>query len=232
MQSEATLEAESGLGWLLAMRGTLIVITGTVWRKGYDLTQEGVQILRRLGQSEMMVMPLMSLFVTAYRVGEDVVLVQAANECLEIATTLGDSWSVVKAKQLLALYAIKVEQFQDAERFGNEALAICENLGDRWSLSALCIEVMSTIAIRREEYQRACQWLNQGLQIAIATDLTNAIQLAYFQLGYVAALQGNFQEAGKYWHQALRIADYFIGDKLNPSWFSVLLPTKGSFSPD
>jgi hypothetical protein len=39
------------------------------------------------------------------------------------------------------------------------------------------------------------------------------MQMAYWQLGYVAALQGDFAQAGAYWRNALSIGERVVGGK-------------------
>ena len=204
-------EAQAGLGWLLAVQGMFTAASERASRKAYELAREGVDILRRLGQPENMVIPLMGLFITARQVGETDVSIQAAHDCLDIATEMNDQWGMVKAKQLLALRAIEEADYEVAERLGNEALAICQSRGDRWSECVICIEVMGTIAILRQRYTLAEQWLFHGLQAAEAIEFRYAMQMAYFQLGYVAVLQEDFASSARYWHQALDVSDHVIG---------------------
>lgn len=211
MRAAATAEARVGLGWLLAVQGMFIVASERSSRMGYDLAREGVHILEQHRQYEEMVIPLISLFITARLVGETVISVKAANDCLRIATEAGDQWGIVKAKQLLALRAIEEEDYAVAENLANEALQICETRGDRWSESVICIEATATIAILRQQYDTAQEWLFRGLGAAEAIDFKYAMQMAYFQLGYTALLNNDHTHAAKHWHKALEVGERVMG---------------------
>jgi tetratricopeptide (TPR) repeat protein len=211
IRNASTVEARASLGWLLAVQGMFIIAGEKSSRIGFDLARRGVQILRDLGQLENMVVPFISLFVTARQVGETDVSVQAANDCLDFATKTGDQWGIVKAKQLLALRAIEEENYDSANTLAAEALSICEARGDRWSESAICIEVMGTTAILLQQYDTAREWLFRGLRSAEAIDFKYAMQMAYFQLGYIALLLNDYAEAAQYWHKALEVGDRMMG---------------------
>ena len=117
-----TDEAQAVLGWLLAVQG-LYYLSGGIYRsvggprKGFLLAQEGIQIVERLqGYDEMMIVPLISLFITASQVNDQNIAVAAAQDCLEIATRIGDEWSIAKAKQFLTIRAIFDADHATAER--------------------------------------------------------------------------------------------------------------------
>lgn len=211
MRTSAMAEARSGLGWLLAVQGMFIVASERSSRGGYDLAREGVHILEQLGEYEDMVIPLISLFITARLVGETVISVKAANDCLRITTEAGNQWGIVKAKQLLALKAIEDEDYAVAGNLASEALQICETRGDRWSESMICIEVLGTIAILQQQYETAEEWLFRGLRAAEAIDFKYAMQMAYFQLGYLAVLNNDHTHAAKHWHKALEVGEGVMG---------------------
>jgi hypothetical protein len=85
MRQQSGEEAESGLGWLLAAQGLFSIAGSTGTRKGFELALDGIGILKRLGQRTEMVIPLMSLFLTAVHVHEEKIARQAAQDCLQIA---------------------------------------------------------------------------------------------------------------------------------------------------
>ena len=211
IRAASTTEAQAGLGWLLSVQGMFIVASERSSRVGYDLARKGVHILEQLRQYEDMVIPLISLFITARQVGETEMSVKAANACLNIATETGNQWGIVKAKQLLALRAIEEENYNTADDLANEALQICEAHGDRWSESVICIEVMGTVEILRQQYDIAQRWLFRGLKAAEAIDFKYAMQMAYFQLGYIAVLNNNYTNAAKHWHKALAVGERVMG---------------------
>jgi hypothetical protein len=155
LRSTATPEAEAALGWLLAAQGLFTVAGGEGPRRGYAMARQGVDILQRLDQRAEMIIPLISLVITAIQVHETAVAVQAARTCLEIATDIDDQWGIAKAKQLLAMRLIEDGAYAVAEQLGQEALAIFVASGDSWSESILCIELLGLLTITQQRFADA-----------------------------------------------------------------------------
>jgi tetratricopeptide (TPR) repeat protein len=244
MRVAATPDAETCLGWLLAAQGLFSIpvadndksIHDKVMeaginelfaehglyndpeagpRKGLTLAQNGVQILKRLGQfDEMMVIPLISLFITASQLmGQEALAVQAAQECLEVATQIDDQWAIAKAKQFLAVRAIEDGDYTKAERLAHEAYRAFEDSGNNWSSSVVCIEVLGLLAITQRQYETAKGWIERGLKAAQEIDFKYSMQTAYWQLGYVAALEEKYPEAGIYWQKAMAVSERMLGGR-------------------
>jgi predicted ATPase/DNA-binding CsgD family transcriptional regulator len=213
MRLASAPEAEAGIGWLLAAQGLFSVAGGAGSRTGFALAQQGVQMLERLDRREELIIPLISLFITAVQVHETHIAVQAAKACLEIATNIDDQWGIAKAKQLLAMQLIEDGAYQEAERLGHEALVIFEESGDSWSKSILCIELMGLLTISLHRYDEASAWIERGLKAAEAIDFKYSMQMACWQLGYVEALKENYPKAGEYWHKALSVGERVVGGK-------------------
>jgi tetratricopeptide (TPR) repeat protein len=157
------------------------------------------------------VIPLMSLFITSCLLDEAGVPLATAGDCLDAALRSGDQWAIAKAKQLLAVEAIGDADYDQAERLAHESLAAFQANGDNWSKSILCTEVLGLLAIRLRQFQTAKDWMMEGLTAAAEIDFKYAMQTAYWQLGFVASLEGNYAEAGMYWHKALGVADQILG---------------------
>jgi hypothetical protein len=234
MRTVDTDEARAGLGWLLAVQG-LYYVSGEIsnrsstpaplWmadfgvymvsgeaRRGYILAQQGTDILKRLDHDKaMLILPLMSLFITACLLDEEGVPLRTAQDCLEAATRLGDAWAIAKAKQLLALRAIGDANYEQAEHLAHEALEAFDSSGDNWSKSVLCIEVLGLLAIRQRQFETAKDWMHKGLGAAGDIDFKYGMQTAYWQLGFVATLEEKYSEAGFYWSKALEVAEQILG---------------------
>ncbi len=213
MRQQTGEEAESGLGWLLAAQGLFSIAGSAGTRKGFELALDGIEILKHLGQRTEMVIPLISLFLTAVHVHEAKIARQAAQDCLQIALEIDDRWGVAKAKQLLSICAIDDGQYEHARQLADEALQIFEESGDLWSKSVLCIEVLGLLAVTLRQFDEAKQWMERGRKAAEEIDFKYSIQMAYWQLGFVEALQDHYAAAGNYWQQALRIGERVIGGK-------------------
>ena len=215
-----TEEAQEALGWLLAAQA-LYCVSGGIYRsgggmrKGFNLAQQGMQVIERLNRyNEMMIIPLISMFITASLVNETDLAFAAGQECLEVATQINDGWGIAKAKQFLSIRAIKDTDFTTAERLTYEAVNAFEKSGDKWSESVICIEVGSLLAITLQQFDSAKEWIERGLKSADSIDFGYSRQMAYWQLGYVATLQNNFTEAAKYWQEALKIGEDVIGSPI------------------
>lgn len=240
MQADSSEDAQACLGWLLAAQGLfsvpvgdyeehkdnspqelrlathgLYITIGVGPERGFSLAQNGVRILKRLGKfKEMMIIPLMSLFITASQNPEEhAVSRQAAVDCLELATEIGDRWAIAKANQFLAVMAIDEGEYERAGRMAHQALIAFEANGDFWSTSVLYIEVLGLLAITLRQFENAKEWILRGLNAAQEIDFKYSIQTAYWQLGFVAALEENYPEAGQYWHKALAVSDRMLGGR-------------------
>ncbi len=239
LQGDPAEEAQACVGWLLAVQGLFSIpvedyeydegipppplelashglfTVGVGPQKGFELAQKGMQILRGLrGYQEMKIIPLISLFLIASRLPEgDDISRQAAWECLEIATEIGDRWAIAKAKQFLAVMAIESGEYEQAGPMAHEALAAFEAGGDHWSISVVCIEVLGLLDISQRRFDSARAWIQRGLQAAEEIDFKYSIQTAFWQLGFIAALEEDYAEAGKYWRKALAVSDRMLGGR-------------------
>jgi hypothetical protein len=90
---------------------------------------------------------------------------------------------------------------------------------DRWSESTLCIEVLATVAIIKQQYQVARQWLQQGLEAAASLDFVYAVRTAYFQLGYISVLNNDYSNAAAYWNKAIMLGDQGVGSIVATGFF-------------
>ena len=240
MRAASTAEAGACLGWLLAAQGLYSVpvrdyddkladgFAQPLWaahglyaiseagpQHGFTLAQSGMQILKRLGKhDDMMTLPLISLFITASQLVEgEAVALQAAQDCLDIATELDDRWAIAKAKQFLAVRVIEDGEYEKAERLAHEALAAFEASGDNWSSSVVCIEVLGLLTITLRQFEAAREWIQKGLKAAEEIDFKYSMQTAYWQLGFVAVLEEKYPEAGKYWRKALGVSAHMLGGR-------------------
>lgn len=240
MRAESTEEADACLGWLLSVQGLfgipvqdydesaedehthtwlathgLYNAIGIGPEHGFTLAQNGVRILMQLQRfKEMKIVPLISLFITASQMpDENHTAHQAALDCLKIAMEIDDRWSIAKAKQFLAVLAIESGEYEHAARLADEALTAFGANGDNWSVSVLCTEVLGLLAITLKQFDAARSWIWKGLQAAEEIDFKYSIQTAYWQLGYVAALEENYGEAGVFWHRALAVSDRMLGGR-------------------
>ncbi len=211
MRGQAGDEARAGLGWLLAAQGLYSLAGGDGARQGFALAQEGVSILSKFQRPEEMLIPCISLFIAAIRTNKGNVASRAAADCYEIANTIGDPWGIAKAKQLLTVHAIEEHDYATAEHLGHEALAFFEESGDNWSVSVLCIEVLALLAITKRQFDRARTYIERGVKAASAIDFEYSLQMAYWQLGYIEALQENYAKSGEYWSKALGIGERIVG---------------------
>ncbi len=238
MRADNTTEAQASLGWLLSAQGLFsipVLDYPKHWRlrstsealaeyglydivrsgaeRGLALALEGVQILKRVGScDERLIIPLMSVFIAACHLTEEETLsLPAAEECLEVASKINDSWSIAKAKHLLAVRAIENRDYVKGESLAIDALTTFDANRDNWSSSVVCIEVLAFLAVTLQQYESANAWLNRGLKAAEEIDFRYSMQTAYWQLGYVAALQEDYVKAGVYWQKAMAISDRMLG---------------------
>lgn len=219
MEGKATPESRAGLGWLMAVQGLYQVVDGyeregfVKARAGFMKAQQGVEILRVQQCTEMMVIPLISTIVAACYFNEAHVARHAAQECLDIALAHRDDWGAAKARQFLAMMALDERRLDDARQHALDALRSFEAIGDRWSIGILCVEVLGLLETVERSFDAARQWIQRGLDIAEEVDFDYARQMAYWQFGYVEALQGNYGGAARHWQMAQNVGDRNFGLK-------------------
>lgn len=210
---DGSREAERCQGWLLAVAGLFHVAGGYDSREGFRLASEGVSVLHETGRPQDMIIPSISLTLTAIRCGDKRVARSAAEDCLTAAEAAAEDWGTAKARQLLALLAVQEGDLGRAEELAGAALESYQRRHDRWSESVLCIEVLGAMEIARRDLDSAEGWIRRGLQAARTLDFRYSIQMANWQLGYLEALRENYQGAGGYWQRALEVGDRVMGSK-------------------
>jgi hypothetical protein len=232
MREVDTEDSRAVLGWLLAAQGSFnaaggIPNTGSFspdWiaakgffsgtsflsgvRRGFALAQEGLNLLNQIEDlyEEMMIIPLISMCVTACQLGKEEEVFRAAQDLLRVASKIGDQWAIAKAKQFLAVRAIEDGEYQLAEQLAREAFNILQDGGDKWSKSVICIEVLGMLAITVRDLEAARYWIATGLDAAEKIGFQYSIQTAHWQLGFVAALEEDYSLAGQHWRKAQGIA--------------------------
>ncbi|MAS33663.1 MAG: hypothetical protein CL610_06640 [Anaerolineaceae bacterium] len=232
MREVATDASYAVLGWLLAAQGSFcaaggIPSTGSFtpdWiaakgfysgtsflagvRRGFTLAVEGLSLLRQIDapHDAMLIIPLISMCVTACQLGKEEEVFQAAQDLLTIASDIQDKWAVAKARQFLAIRAIENGEYQLAEQQARDAFDILEACGDKWSKSVICIEVLGMLATTVRDLESARYWMIAGLEAAEKIGFEYSIQTAHWQLGFVAVLQEDYALAGQHWHKAQGIA--------------------------
>jgi hypothetical protein len=70
--------------------------------------------------------------------------------------------------------------------------------------------LLETVA---RDFDSARGWVQRGLDAAEEIDFDYSRQLAYWQFGYIEALQENYGGAARYWTMAQNIGDRIVGLK-------------------
>ena len=219
MQSLNTPQAETGLGWLLAVQGLYRVVNGyeregfVKAKAGFVQAQQGLDMLRLNQRTDMMTVPMINAIIAACHFNERQFARQTAWECLQIAQERDDSWGMAKAQHFLSMMAFDDGDYDAARQLALDALHSSEIVGDRWSKSILCIEVLGLLETVQRDFDAARNWIQQGLEAAEEIDFDYSRQLAYWQFGYVEALQENYSAAARNWQLAKNIGDRIVGLK-------------------
>ena len=219
MERLSASEAKAGLGWLMAVQGLYQVVNGyeregfVQAKAGFIKSQQGVDLLRAQQRPDMMAIPLISTIIAACHFNETKVARQLAQECLEVSLANKDDWGVGKAQQFLAMMALDEGRYEAARQLALDALLSFEASGDRWSKSILCIEVLGLLETIGRDIEAAHQWIQRGLDAAEEIDFAYSRQAAYWQFGYVEALQENYGAAARYWQMAQNIGERTFGLK-------------------
>jgi tetratricopeptide (TPR) repeat protein len=84
---------------------------------------------------------------------------------------------------------------------------IFEELGESWGLAWSSGVVLGSVAVELGDYAEAQERYRRGLDAALEINYRRAIQHAYSNLGHVALLTGEPQEAEHYFLQSLSISE-------------------------
>ncbi len=131
---------------------------------------------------------------------------------LDLAERIGDQRTIAKASLSMSRAIATRGQNLDATRLAQTSLEIAEAAGDQ-ETKAGALLILGMLAYYRREYTRAIRSLKEslaifrGLQGAGGQDHSHSMGRALNFMGLTFLNQGDFEQAGKEWRQALRLVE-------------------------
>jgi predicted ATPase/DNA-binding CsgD family transcriptional regulator len=197
-------EAEALRALALAHQGYFLAWLG-LSQQGYELANEGVIVLERLGLPEDLALALVSLVLNIYFLDlpewED-----AARKFLRAATEIDEKWLLAYSLYSVSLVALRRQDYAEARQLSESGLKIGEEIDNLFG-SALPLLVLGHAAFALGEYAKAKAYYLRCLSTAEEVGFRWAIQIATKYLGRVAFSMGEIAEAKAHYLRSLRIAE-------------------------
>jgi len=186
--STALARALQGAGRLARFQGD--------YERARALSEEGLAVSNRLGDSESRVWFLISLGAVELHQGDYGRAAALFEEGLVLSRALGDKGLISMALSDLGVVARIRGDFERAEALLGESLALSRTLEDKWRI-ALSLHSLGMVAFRRGEYDRAAGLFAESLVRAgqvrdkwIADDCLDG-------LAAVACARGHYEHAAR-----------------------------------
>ena len=201
----SSVATELALGRVLAPLGWFYSDLGFA-EKGATTCDEAINILRQYDSSEDLLAALFDRQRTAFDLFQPDVVVNLAEEGLEIAQAINDKywaghlmvWAGAGPQGGLEVNHGQTRQF--AER----ALALCEELGNRWGMIR-ALEVLSQVCWRQAQYVRAKHCVEQALLIAKSFGRARTLAGLYSVQARIARSEADYATAQMSWRQTLHL---------------------------
>lgn len=128
--------------------------------------------------------------------------VGAYQQATEIAQTLGDRVALAVCYNNLADWMIYGQKYEDAIRLREQSMAISQTLGSRIGVGRALIGIAKAETLL-ERYDRAWDFLRQGLPYILSTGDMEGELHAYLNLAHLYAREGDIPRACDYYQRTL-----------------------------
>jgi predicted ATPase/DNA-binding CsgD family transcriptional regulator len=184
--------------------------------QGYELAENGVDILQQRNHSEALVFAYDSLAVNAYFLNRFTEEIEAINKMVIIAAEIGDKWLLAFTLFAASMAALIKEDYVEAKRHAESQLDLNEEIGDVIG-STMPLIVLGHVALANGKYEEARAYYLRCLKISEEVRFHYAIQTSSKYLGKVALSMGEIIEAEEYLVQSLIISKEigFVRDIIN-----------------
>jgi predicted ATPase/DNA-binding CsgD family transcriptional regulator len=183
---------------------------------GYELAQEGMEVLQQLNRREALVIACDSLILHAYFLGRHTEALKATKLMLRTATETDDPWLLAFTLFAASMDALIREDYSEAKQLARTNLNLNQEIGDVIG-STLPLTVLGHAALANDEHEEARGFYLRCLKISEETDFHWGMQTTSKYLGKVAISMGKIAEAEDYLLQCLRITNEigFVRDIIN-----------------
>jgi len=191
-------ELRSRQAWFIALIGQA--------EQGLRQAQDSVKTLRQYRPADVTVNMLDALNINAIFLNDYPVVVQTSQAMLERAERSGDIWERGWALIWLAYALVIRQQAGEALQAGREALAIFEQLHNPFGLSVSAGIILGVISLAVGDVGAARANFLRGVQAAEQINYLRLLQICYDNLGTLALLGRDLDQAHQYFFKSLRIS--------------------------
>ncbi|MFC1879497.1 LuxR C-terminal-related transcriptional regulator [Chloroflexota bacterium] len=184
--------------------------------QGYELAQEGVNILLQLNYPKALAFAYDSLIVNAYFLNHYTEQVEITNKMMKLVNETDDKWLLALLLFAPAMVGLITENYTETKRIAEASLDLYEEIGDV-ILSTMPLILLGHVSLAQKEYERARSIYLRCLEISEQAGFIYSMQTSRKYLGKVTLSLGFITEAENYLVQCLRITKEvgFIRDVIN-----------------
>jgi len=205
---EVAIEALEGkdsitLGKLLAGQG--LFFERYAWfEKCHASAEKSVAMLRRLGASSELPMPMMVLGDAIHVLQNPESAMPIYQEAFALAQDFHDTWAESLIRYLFGNITFNQQHFDEAREHYSKAYMALKEAGNIWGIS-FCLNALARLALLEEEYAQSKWLFEDGLFNARKVNHISNIQWALSGLMHIAYLEGDLIKAKHYGEDALKI---------------------------
>ena len=133
--------------------------------------------------------------------------IEAFTSALELSRQDGNLSATSDVLSSLGRIAVEQEKYEQAQAFFQEGLALARQAKNKHMISGN-LQALGHLHLRLKQYEQSRDALEESIILQKDTG-DNEVLFSLIQLGRVARLQGNFEEARNYYTEGLRMAQKY-----------------------
>ena len=201
------------------------------WLRRYDrvvtYSQEALDLSRREGYKSFQGGALLNLSEARWNLGQRDEAIRLAQEALDLSAEMhrGSTGLAGRSHQMLGSYSLKMERFP-------EALEHCQKSVDSlrkaraWAPLAQSYFFLGQAQRKSGLREEAEKSYNQSIKIARAMGRSETLWRGYSELGHLAAKEGEYRKAFKYYAEAIAIIEGMRGELGDPALKALFMENK------
>jgi predicted ATPase len=173
--------------------------------QGLQLAQKSVKTLRQYNQ-DISVNTFDSVNINAIFMNHHEIVIQVSQEMMARANRSGDIWEQGWALIWSAYTLVLQQQILEALQAGQDALGIFEKLENPFGISVASGLILGIISMAIGDRSRAKAYFLRGMRAAEEIKYLRLLQIIYDNLGTLALVEQNIEQAQEFFIKSLRIS--------------------------
>ena len=174
--------------------------------EGLRMAQESVNILSQYNQQDITVDTYMCVALNASVLNRDQILFQVSQDMLARAERSGDLWERGWVLGWWSSALLSKQQIAEATQAGQEALVMSKKLNNLFGLSSVLGIISAPISMAAGDISAVKAYLLRAVQAAEEINYLRMLQICYDNLGAVALLESDVEQAQQFFIKSLRIS--------------------------